>query len=190
MLTPEEIAALYSGGSGKAFSAWSDDLKDGAAMVLEFNEELGWDSQNQQFVGSPLNLIDQIPLELRTSLTSEDRSFLRAGGVVSDFSFTPAFVDDLIYPVKEMSASKAAVNNTRANHHQTLLYDNSEFATAETFSMSVWVSPHGMAYSEGTQDQLNDVTLGAFDLDGRWCKKLTVFFFLITRDIIKIYCRC
>ena len=69
MLTPEEIAALYSGGSGKAFSAWSDDLKDGAAMVLEFNEELGWDSQNQQFVGSPLNLIDQIPLELRTSLT-------------------------------------------------------------------------------------------------------------------------
>lgn len=171
MLTAEEIATLYSGGSGKAFSTWSDDLKADAAMVLEFNEELGWDSQNREMVGSPLNLIDQIPLEMRTSVHDEDRSFLRAGGVVSDFSFTPAFVDDLAYPVKEMSAAKAAVNNTRAKHHQTLLYTNSEFATAETFSMSIWVSPHGMAFSENSSDQLNDVNLGAFDLDGEMVQK-------------------
>ena len=58
-----------------------------------------------------------------------------------------------------------------------------ELPQPNLFDVCIGVS-HGMAYQK-VQDQLNDVTLGAFDLDGEMVQKTYGVLFLITRDIIQ-----
>lgn len=169
MLQPHEISELYSQGIGKEFSAWSDSLKIDSEFSIEFNSPLS--VTGGSVVGEVKNLVDGTDVTVTPSVLGVDRNMLR-DGKVSDFSFTPAYIDELIYPVADMQNAKLSVASSTgdAREHQVLFMPG-DFATRTSYTMSAWVSPHGMSYSENTRDLLNDVNLGSFEKDGQMVQK-------------------
>jgi hypothetical protein len=169
MLQPHEISELYSQGAGKEFSTWSDSLKNDSAFSIEFNSPLSVSGGN--VVGEVKNLVDGTDVTVSPRVLGTDRNMLR-DGKVSEFSFTPAFIDDLIYPVADMQNAKLSVANSSGNasEHQVLFMPG-DFATRTSYTMSAWVSPHGMAYSKNTRDLLKNVNLESFQKDGQMVQK-------------------
>ena len=164
VLSPEEASDLYFSGQGKKYTEWSDELKQSTDLVIEFDNPLS--VSGGAVVGDVINLVNQSTVEVQARLSSIPRNLVQEGKV-SNFSFTPAYIDDLTYPIADMANAKASVSDALGNSspHQVLFFPG-DFSTQDSFSLSAWVSPHGMAYSKGTKNQLDNVNLGEFDFNG------------------------
>lgn len=153
-LDSAEVSNLYNSGAGLPHASWDATLKTDESYILEFDQDIGIASGSNY--GTLTNSTDGSDV---TSLLNRqqnfDRSFMQVGGKVSNFSFTPVYEDALAYPIQNTSAaSTAAARNNPAQYMiipKTLGYST-------PWTLSVWVSPHGLGYGNTTAAQVSGST--------------------------------
>jgi hypothetical protein len=171
-LDSAEVSQLYNSGTGLPHTSWDAALKTDTSYVLEFDQDIGLSSGSSY--GTLTNSADGSDVtSLIKNQQSSARSFMQTGGKISNYAFTPVYEDDLVYPIQDTAAASAAAARYRPAQYmiipETLGY-------ADPWSLSVWVSPHGLGYGKQTAEQIAGTT-SAFTYDNEsWRSTYGVLF--------------
>lgn len=164
-LSTAEIKEIYNSGNGLAYDSWSAGVKNGATFVAEFNEDIGFDGTQY---GDVVNLVDGVSfrdtyVKSHAGSNGQHRSFTPHSGKVSSLAFSPVYIDDLIYP---LTITNAEAQATAARYVHQPQWIEADYSLQEgPYTLSAWVSPHGLPYGKNTTDILKG-TPSKFTFEG------------------------